>query len=56
MAVIDQSMSDLVHIETESQIIRLQDNTLELENKVCDLDKEKNAKVINVIRKRLLQN
>ena len=55
VAAIGKSMSDLVDVETESQIIRLQDNALDLELKICDLDDEKDAKVISVIRKRLLQ-
>ena len=55
VAAIGKSMSDLVDVETESQIIRLQDNALDLELKICDHDDEKDAKVISVIRKRLLQ-
>ena len=55
MTAIDQSMSELVDIETESQIYRQQDDALELELKLCELDEEKDTKVITVIRKRLLQ-
>ena len=50
MATIGKSMSDLVDVETKSQIIRLQDTALDLELKICDLDHEKDAKVISIIR------
>lgn len=53
IATVGKSMSDLVDVEVESQVPKLQNIVFELEIKLCDLNKATYAFQIRVIKRRM---
>ena len=48
-------MSDLVDVEVENQIIKLQNSAFELEMKLCGMHEVRDARVMSVIDTRIEQ-
>ena len=55
IAAVGQSMSDLVDVEVENQISKLQHTQFELEMMLCDLCEEENSRLISTIERRIEQ-
>ena len=55
IAAVGQSMSDLVDVEVENQISKLQHTQFELEMKLCGLCEEEDGRLIETIKRRILQ-
>ena len=55
IAAVGQSMSDLVDVEVENQIAKLQNSKFELELKLCDMHEVRDKRVMSVIDSRIEQ-
>ena len=55
IAAVGQSMSDLVDVEVENQISKLQHTQFELEMKLCGLCEEEDVELIETIDRRIKQ-
>ena len=54
IATVRKSMSNLAHVEVESQVSKLQNIVFELEIKLCDLNETTYAHQIGVIKSRMI--